>query len=148
MGEGLHRRPSGLHGEGFPACHLPVLPFLPARLRLKIVVPGICYDSTLPLRHDRKMDRDRTRLLSFDDALRPDAKRMLRAITGFAELPLQEKRTSETLAAFLTGRGFRVERGIAGMDTAFRAEVSFGRGKTAVGFLCEGDGLPGLGHDC
>src|SRR4030067_56634 len=53
------------------------------------------------------MDRDRTQLLSFADALRPDAERMLRAITGFAELPLQEKRTSETLAAFLKGRGFR-----------------------------------------
>ena len=94
------------------------------------------------------MDRDRTQLLSFADALRPDAERMLRAITRFAELPLQEKRTSETLAAFLKGRGFRVERGIAGMDTAFRAEVSFGRGKPAVAFLCEMDALPGLGHAC
>src|SRR3989337_3031475 len=94
------------------------------------------------------MDRERTQLLSFADALRPDAERMLRAITGFAELPLQEKRTSETLAAFLTRRGFRVERGIAGMDTAFRAEVSFGRGRPAVAFLCEMDALPGLGHAC
>src|SRR3990172_9185260 len=94
------------------------------------------------------MDRERTQLLSFADALCPDAERMLRAITRFAELALQEKRTSETLAAFLKGRGFRVERGIAGMDTAFRAEVSFGRGKPAVAFLCEMDALPGLGHAC
>src|SRR3970040_2306912 len=94
------------------------------------------------------MDRDRAQLLSFADALRPDAERMLRAIARFAELALQEKRTSETLAAFLKGRGFRVERGIAGMDTAFRAEVSFGRGKPAVAFLCEMDALPGLGHAC
>src|SRR3990170_6631912 len=78
------------------------------------VLTGICYDSTLPPRHDRKMGRDRTTLLSIAGALRPDAVRMLRAITGFAELPLQERRTSETLSTFLKGRGFRVERGIAG----------------------------------
>src|SRR4030067_266274 len=91
------------------------------------------------------MDRERTQLLSFAGALCPDAERMLRPIARFAELALQEKRTSETLAAFLKGRGFRVERGIAGMDTAFRAEVSFGRGKPAGAVLCERDGPAGLG---
>ena len=34
------------------------------------------------------------------------------------------------------------------METAFRAEFSFGRGKPAVAFLCEMDALPGLGHAC
>jgi amidohydrolase len=94
------------------------------------------------------MDRDRRKLLSIAGVLRPDAVRMLRAITGFAELPLQEKRTSETLSIFLEGNGFRVERGIAGMETAFRAEFPFGRGKPAVALLCEMDALPGLGHAC
>lgn len=94
------------------------------------------------------MDRKRSQLLSIAGALRPDAIRMLRAITGFAELPLQERRTSETLAGFLEERGFRVERGIAGMETAFRAEFAFGRGKPVVAFLCEMDALPGLGHAC
>lgn len=94
------------------------------------------------------MDRNRKQLLSITGTLRSEANRMLRAITGFAELPLQETRTSRTLSTFLEDRGFRVERGIAGMDTAFRAEVSFGRGKPAVALLCEMDALPGLGHAC
>src|SRR4030066_2078565 len=110
------------------------------------VLSGICYDSILIPRHDRKMDRDRTTLLSIAGALRPDAVRMLRAITGFAELPLQEKRTSEILSTFLERNGFKVERGIAGMETAFRAEFPFGRGKAAGALLCEMDALPGLGH--
>jgi len=93
-------------------------------------------------------DRNRKQLLSIADGLRPDAIRMLRAITGFAELPLREIRTSGTLSTFLEDSGFRVERGIAGMDTAFRAEASFGRGKPAVALLCEMDALPGLGHAC
>ncbi len=73
---------------------------------------------------------------------------MLREITGFAELALHEKRTSETLAAYLARAGFRVARGVAGMRTAFRAEFPFGRGKPAVAFLCEMDALPDLGHAC
>jgi amidohydrolase len=73
---------------------------------------------------------------------------MLRDITGFAELPLQEARTSKTLSAFLEKKGFRVRRGVAGMKTAFRAEYSFGKGRPAVAFLCEMDALPSMGHAC
>jgi amidohydrolase len=94
------------------------------------------------------MNRNRTRLLRIAGTLRPEAERILREITGFAELPLRETRTSEILSTFLEDRGFLVERGIAGMDTAFRAEFSFGRGKPAVALLCEMDALPGLGHAC
>ncbi|MDH3384226.1 MAG: M20 family metallopeptidase [Deltaproteobacteria bacterium] len=94
------------------------------------------------------MDRNRAKLLRIAGTLRPEAERILREITGFAELPLRETRTSEILSTFLADRGFRVEHGIAGMDTAFRAEFSFGRGKPAVALLCEMDALPELGHAC
>ena len=94
------------------------------------------------------MDSVRKKLLSEADALRPAAVRMLRAITGYSELPLREVRTSDTLASFLGERGFRVRRGVAGMETAFRAEFPFGRGKPSVALLCEMDALPGLGHAC
>lgn len=94
------------------------------------------------------MDRLRRNLLSEADALRPVAVRMLREITGYAELSLREARTAGLLASFLEERGFRVRRGIAGMETAFRADFALGRGKPAVAFLCEMDALPGLGHAC
>jgi amidohydrolase len=94
------------------------------------------------------MDRRRNILLSKAESLRPDAVRMLRSISGYAELGLKEFRTSRTLAEFHEERGFRVDRGIAGMETAFRAEFAFGKGKPAVAFLCEMDALPGLGHAC
>jgi len=94
------------------------------------------------------MDPDRKKLLSIANRLRPEAVRLLREVTAFAELPLQETRTSEALSAFLEIRGFRVRRGVAGMETAFRAEFAFGKGKPAVAFLCEMDALPGLGHAC
>jgi len=94
------------------------------------------------------MDPARKKLLSTTDRLAPRAARMLREITSYAELPLKEIRTSETLSAFLEERGFRVKRGVAGMETAFRAEFAFGKGRPAVAFLCEMDALPGLGHAC
>jgi len=94
------------------------------------------------------MGRNSAKLLRIAGTLRPEAERILREITGFAELPLRETRTSEILSTFLKDRGFRVERGVAGMDTAFRAEFPFGRGKPAVALLCEMDALPGLGHAC
>jgi amidohydrolase len=94
------------------------------------------------------MDLRKKHLLSTAEALRPDAVRMLRAISGYAEPGLEEFRTSETLAGFLEGKGFLVTRGVAGMKTAFRAEYVFGRGKPAVALLCEMDALPGLGHAC
>lgn len=94
------------------------------------------------------MDPAKKRILRIAGRLAPRAARMLREITSFAELPLKEVRTCETLSGFLSDRGFRVMRGVAGMDTAFRAEFSFGKGRPAVAFLCEMDALPGLGHAC
>jgi len=94
------------------------------------------------------MDPARRKILTITDRLAPGAARMLREITSYAELPLKETRTSETLSAFLSERGFRVVRGVAGMETAFRAEFAFGKGRPAVAFLCEMDALPGLGHAC
>ncbi|MGZ8441643.1 MAG: M20 family metallopeptidase, partial [Candidatus Deferrimicrobiaceae bacterium] len=94
------------------------------------------------------MDPARRKLLSITDRLAPRAGRMLREITSYAELPLKETRTSETLVSFLAERGFLVKLGVAGMETAFRAEFAFGKGRPVVAFLCEMDALPGLGHAC
>ena len=94
------------------------------------------------------MDPARKKLLSIADRLAPRAVRTLRYIASCAELPLEETRTSDVLTSFLSERGFRVKRGIAGMETAFRAEFSFGKGRPAVALLCEMDALPGLGHAC
>lgn len=94
------------------------------------------------------MDPGRKTVLAAAARLKPRAVDLLREITSYAELSLKETRTCAALSSFLEEEGFRVSRGVAGMDTAFRAEFSFGRGRPAVGFLCEMDALPGLGHAC
>jgi aminobenzoyl-glutamate utilization protein B len=60
----------------------------------------------------------------------------------FAETALLETRSSKLLADYIEGQGFTVERGVAGMPTAFVA--SYGAGRPIIGVLGEYDALPGL----
>lgn len=64
------------------------------------------------------------------------------------ELGLKEYFASGLLCDFLEQNGFEVERGIAGLDTAFRARWERGTGGPSIGLLCEYDALEGLGHAC
>lgn len=63
-------------------------------------------------------------------------------IWGFAEVGLQEYKSSFLPAETLEKEGFIVQRGVAGMPTAFVA--SYGEGKPIIGVLGEFDALPGL----
>lgn len=64
------------------------------------------------------------------------------AIWSFAELGLQEYKSSDLLANTLEEAGFVVERGLAGMPTCFVA--TYGSGKPVIGLLGEFDALPML----
>ena len=66
------------------------------------------------------------------------------AIWSYAELGLEEYRSAKLLADGMEAAGFRVDRGVAGMPTAFVATWSHGSGKPAIGFLGEYDALPML----
>ncbi len=55
---------------------------------------------------------------------------------------MEEYRSSAALASYLECSGFKVERGAAGLPTAFIGV--FGSGEPVIGFLAEYDALPGL----
>ena len=63
-------------------------------------------------------------------------------VWGFAETALRETRSAALLADYAEKQGFRVERGIASMPTAFLA--SYGEGRPVIAVLGEYDALPGL----
>jgi len=63
-------------------------------------------------------------------------------VWGFAELALEEVRSAKALADYAEAQGFTVERGVAGLPTAFVA--SYGQGRPIIGILGEYDALPGL----
>ncbi len=64
------------------------------------------------------------------------------AIWAFAETALEEKESYQVLVDYAEANGMTVEKGVAGMPTAFIA--SYGSGKPVIGILGEFDALPGL----
>lgn len=70
--------------------------------------------------------------------------RIAKEIWEYAELSYTEVRSSAALENALEAEGFRVEKGIAGMPTAFLAECAVGGGRPVIGFVGEYDALDGL----
>jgi amidohydrolase len=67
-------------------------------------------------------------------------------INANPELAFEEHTTSAALVAALESGGFSVEKGVAGLPTAFVA--SAGSGDFVFGLCAEMDALPGIGHGC
>jgi aminobenzoyl-glutamate utilization protein B len=63
-------------------------------------------------------------------------------VWAFAETALREHRSAAALADYAERQGFRVQRGVAGLPTAFVA--SYGKGHPIIGVMGEYDALPGL----
>lgn len=82
------------------------------------------------------------------DALRDDLISLSTQIHTHPELGFQERQAVGWLGAFLNQHGFVLEPGIAGLETAFRAQCRGSRERPHVALLAEFDALPGLGHAC
>jgi amidohydrolase len=68
-------------------------------------------------------------------------------IHAHPELAFEETHAADRVGRFLTEQGFKVEAGVGGIPTAFRASLETGPGPT-LAILCEYDALPGVGHAC
>lgn len=64
------------------------------------------------------------------------------AIWAHAETAFEESESSKLLADYAEQNGFQVERGVAGMPTAFVA--TYGSGRPVISILGEFDALPGI----
>jgi len=62
------------------------------------------------------------------------------------ELGFQEVKASGWLTEYLERNGFKVEKGICQLDTAFKG--SYGSGRPIIALLAEYDALPKAGHAC
>ncbi len=81
------------------------------------------------------------------DGLAGELESLSHQIHANPELGYQEVKAAGWLTEFLTAKGFKVEKGVAGVETAFRATIETGEGPT-IAILCEYDALPGIGHAC
>ena len=64
------------------------------------------------------------------------------------ELGNEEYKAVEALTTFLKEHGFEIECPYFGMNTAFKATFDSGKEGMTVGYLCEYDALPKIGHGC
>ncbi len=65
------------------------------------------------------------------------------------ELNFEEHRAAKLLADTLEQHGFKVERGVGGVETAFRGTIEGGKGDgPTIALLAEYDALPDVGHGC
>jgi amidohydrolase len=81
------------------------------------------------------------------DRLGDDLERLSRDIHDNPELGYHEVKAARWLTDFLGSQGLKVERGLAGIETSFRATIETGVGPT-IAIMCEYDALPAIGHAC
>ncbi len=89
------------------------------------------------------------RVIHAIDAVRQELVDISLDIHAHPELNYQEYHAAQVLADALERHGFQVERGVGGVETAFRAILPGGKGDgPTVALLAEYDALPGIGHGC
>lgn len=64
------------------------------------------------------------------------------------EIGLEEYKSSEKIIEILEENGFKIEKGLGGFETAFRAIYENGNNGPSIGLLCEYDALENIGHAC
>lgn len=79
------------------------------------------------------------------DAKSEEYTTIAKKIWDYAEVGFQETNSSALLQETLTKSGFKVEKGVGGMPTAFIA--SYGQGKPVIAILGEFDALPGIAQE-
>ncbi|MEP2671235.1 MAG: amidohydrolase [Cyclobacteriaceae bacterium] len=79
------------------------------------------------------------------DAKSEEYATIAKKIWDYAEVGFQETNSSALLQETLTKSGFKVEKGVGGMPTAFIA--SYGQGKPVIAILGEFDALPGIAQE-
>lgn len=90
----------------------------------------------------QKMNNTKKAVVQSVDSHSDELIKLSDAIWAHAEVAFEEAESSKMLADFAEKNGFSVERGVAGMPTAFVA--TYGSGKPVISILGEFDALPGI----
>lgn len=110
-----------------------------ATLLVSALLPAAA-QGALPARS--RQEKKKEAAVSTIETQRPKLTALSDQIWRYAETALKETRSSKALADYAEGQGFRVERGVAGLPTAFVA--AYGSGRPLIGILGEYDALPGI----
>ncbi len=82
------------------------------------------------------------------EALKPEISELVKTLHANPELGMEERFAVKLQAELLTNHGFKVETGIAGLETSYIASYKGEKDGPRIAFLAEYDALPDLGHAC
>jgi len=111
---------------------------MPRLILLCLIISAAC--ATLVFGQPPALEDLKKQALDLADSEARLTQQIVDSIFSFSELGFQEYDTAEYVTGLLEKNGFKVERGVAGMPTAFVA--SWGSGKPVIGFMADIDGLP------
>ena len=114
-----------------------------ARLAVLIVISGVLIAPRLGAQGQptaERLDALKKEVATKIDARAKMAQEMVDSVFSFGELGFQEVETSRYLTGILEKNGFKVERGVAGIPTAWAAR--WGSGKPVISLGSDIDGIP------
>ena len=88
------------------------------------------------------------RMKQEEEKIHGELEALSQAIYDNPELGNQEFEACRRHTEFLQSHGFRVEVGVEGLETAFKASYRSEKPGPSIGFMAEYDALPGIGHGC
>ncbi|MGH7187187.1 MAG: M20/M25/M40 family metallo-hydrolase, partial [Pseudomonadota bacterium] len=94
------------------------------------------------------LDQAKSKVAEAVDRLADDLEKISLQIHGNPELCFKEEKAAAWLTEFLEKQGARVERGIGGLPTAFRATIAGQGAGPTIAIMAEYDALPNIGHAC
>ncbi len=115
-------------------------------LVLLFTMDGICENADLQIKKSKKISYKVQELkksaVNRVEELSGVLSETAKSIWNYAELALEEYKSSQQLGELMKKEGFQVEFGAGGLPTAFVA--TYGTGKPVIGILGEFDALPGI----
>ena len=106
-----------------------------------ILLSAICLFAS-PLLAQKKLSKNKQAILTSVEKHKAALIGISDEIWALAETAFEEDRSSKVLSDYAEAQGFNVERGVAGMPTAFVA--TYGSGRPVISVLGEFDALPGI----
>ncbi|HLU90107.1 MAG TPA: hypothetical protein VKZ51_09770, partial [Cyclobacteriaceae bacterium] len=100
----------------------------------------VCIHPSLAQISNKKLENLKQELIAEIDNQQKLTQEMVDMVYSFGELGFQEFETSRYLTGILEENGFQVERGVAGIPTAWTAK--WGSGKPVIAIGSDLDGLP------
>ena len=93
----------------------------------------------------QNLDEPKKNIIKTDENHEEEIIKISDKIWELAETAFNEYESSKLLSDYAEANGFSLERGVAGMPTAFVA--TYGKGRPVISVLGEFDALPGLSQD-